>query len=83
MFSAGLSESQLEAALTARGSNYSLMKCHHMTHKANEGRLVREAPIPSVKLSIDALSNLQNYLLGINHLSNCQLVLCQIYQSIC
>lgn len=37
----GLSESQLEAALTARGSNYSLMKKTHLTHKANEERLVR------------------------------------------
>ena len=42
MLSAGLSESQLEAALTARGSNYSLMKKTHLTHKANEERLVRE-----------------------------------------
>ena len=34
---------ELEAALSARGSNYSLMRSHHMTHKTNEERLVREA----------------------------------------
>ncbi len=36
----GLSETQLETAVTARGSNYALMKSHHIIHKKNEESLV-------------------------------------------
>ena len=43
IFFPDLNETELEAALSARGSNYSLMRSHHMTHKTNEERLVREA----------------------------------------
>jgi protein-tyrosine-phosphatase len=37
----GLSESQLESAVTSRGSNYALMKSHHMIHKRTEESLVK------------------------------------------